>query len=186
MGELNKVLFLLINNFAGKNGTVDKIGVFLGESGPFIFIGLIVYLYFIKKNKKETIYATITVILAIVFNHVLELFYFHPRPFVAGIGTLLKEHAPDSSFPSDHTTFMLALSWSLIMFAKTKKIGINMIVLGTILGLCRVFEGIHWPFDILGALAMGWFSAILVYKTTTITKPLVDLILKIDDKIFKK
>ncbi|MCK5780534.1 MAG: undecaprenyl-diphosphatase [Psychrilyobacter sp.] len=185
MGDLNNQLFLLINNFAGKNETFDKVGVFLGENGPFIFIGLILYLYFIRKNKKETIYATFTVILAILFNHVLELFYFHPRPFAVGLGTVLKEHAADSSFPSDHTTFMLALSWSLIAFVKTKKVGINMIIVGTIFGLFRVFEGVHYPFDILGALAMGWVSAFIIYKSQNILNPLVTLILKIDSKIFK-
>jgi undecaprenyl-diphosphatase len=184
MVSLNQKLFLSINNFAGKNEILDKIVVFLGENGPYIFIGLIMYLYFIKKNKKEAIYATITVIIAILFNHIVELFYFHPRPFVDGIGIVLKEHAPDSSFPSDHTTFMLALSWALIMFKNTKKIGINMLILGMISGLCRVFEGVHYPFDIVGALGMGWITAILTLKLKGLFDPLVEIILSIDRKIF--
>ena len=182
---LNEKLFLSINNFAGQNEVLDKVGVFLGENGPFIFIGLIVYLYFVRKNKRAAIYATITVILAIVFNRILEIFYFHPRPFVEGLGTVLKEHAPDSSFPSDHTTFMLALSWGLMMFGETKKIGIKMLILGTIFGLLRVFEGVHWPFDIVGALVMGWITAIIVMKMEKIFNPLVEMILGIDRKIFK-
>ena len=186
MGELNRLLFLSINNLAGKNDFLDKVGVAFGEGGPFIFIGLIIFIYFIQKNKKEAIYATITVVLAILLNRVVELFYFHPRPFVEGLGIVLKEHLPDSSFPSDHTTFMLALSWSLIMFKNTKKMGIKMIVVGVVFGLCRVFEGVHWPFDILGALIMGWFAAIVIVKLERLLNPLVDLILSIDKKIFSK
>jgi len=165
---------------------LDKIGVFLGEKGPYIFIGLIVYIYFKRQNKKEAIYATITVILAILLNHFVELFYFHPRPFADGLGVILKEHIADSSFPSDHTTFMLALSWSLTMFKNTKKWGINMLTFGIILGLCRVFEGIHYPFDILGAAVMGYFSARIIYRLKGLLEPLIDLILKIDNKIFRK
>jgi len=186
MRSLNQWLFLSINNLAGRNEILDKIGVFLGEQGPYIFIGLIVYIYFKKKNKKEAIYATITVILAILLNHFVELFYFHPRPFADGLGVVLKEHIADSSFPSDHTTFMMALSWSLIMFEDTKKIGRNMLILGTVLGFCRVFEGVHYPFDIFGALVMGHFSANMIYRSKERLKPLIDLILKIDDKIFRK
>ena len=185
MGELNRLLFLSINDLAGKNKILDKIGVILGENGPFLFIGLIIFIYFIRKNKKEAIYATITVVLAILLNRVVEIFYFHPRPFIEGLGVVLKEHAPDSSFPSDHTTFMLALSWALIMFKDTKKMGKIMLTLGVFLGLCRVFEGVHWPFDILGALIMGYFAGVVVVKSEKILKPLVDMILGIDRKIFK-
>lgn len=186
MGSLNRWLFLSVNNLAGKSDVLDRVGVFLGEQGPYFFIGLVVYIYFKRKNKKEAIYATITVIFAILLNHLIELFYFHPRPFVDGLGIVLKEHVADSSFPSDHTTFMLALSWSLTMFKGTKKIGKNMLILGIISGFCRVFEGVHYPFDILGALVMGHFSANMIYKSKERLKPLIDLILKIDDKIFKK
>ena len=186
MKSLNQWLFLSINNLAGRNDLLDKAGVFLGEQGPYIFIGLIVYIYFKRQNKKEAVYATITVILAILLNHFVELFYFHPRPFADGLGVVLKEHIADSSFPSDHTTFMLALSWSLIMFKDTKKWGRNMLVFGIASGLCRVFEGVHYPFDILGALVMGGFSAVVIYKLKDLFKPMIDMILKIDEKIFGK
>jgi len=186
MESLNQWLFLAVNNLAGKNEILDRVGVFLGEQGPYFFIGLIVYIYFKRQNKKEAVYATITVILAILLNHIVELFYFHPRPFADGLGVVLKEHIADSSFPSDHTTFMLALSWSLTMFKDTKKWGRNMLIFGTVLGLCRVFEGVHYPFDIFGALVMGHFSANMIYRSKEGLKPLIDLILKVDNKIFKK
>ncbi|MEI6857570.1 undecaprenyl-diphosphatase [Psychrilyobacter sp.] len=186
MESLNRWLFLSVNNFAGKNDILDRIGVFLGEQGPYFFIGLIVYIYIKRQNKKEAIYATITMISAILLNHLVGLFYLHPRPFVDGLGVILKEHTADSSFPSDHTTFMLALSWSLTMFKGTKKIGKNMLMLGIILGFFRVFEGVHYPFDILGALVMGYFNAHMIYRSKERLKPLIDLILKIDNKVFKK
>ncbi len=184
--NLNRWLFLSINKLAGKSDVLDSIGVFLGEKGPYIFMGLIVYVYFKRQNKKEAVYATITVILAILLNHLVELFYFHPRPFVDGLGVVLKEHAADSSFPSDHTTFMLALSWSLTMFKNTKTWGRNMLIFGTLSGLCRVFEGVHYPFDILGAVIMGYFSARIIFGLKGVFVPLIDLILKTDNKIFRR
>lgn len=183
--SLNQKLFLLINNFAGKSQLADKIGVFIGEGGPYFFIILICLIYFNKKKKKEAIYATITVMLAIIFNHILEHFYYHPRPFADGLGRLLSEHNPDSSFPSDHTTFMLALSWSLLMFKETSELGRKMLLLGVVFGLARVFEGVHYPFDILGGFIMGGIAAFIIYLVKDLLKPLIDLILLIDKKIFK-
>ena len=55
------------------------------------------------------------------------------------VGTTLFPYAAETSFPSDHTTFMLSIALMMSYFKETRKIGIILAVLGLIGGLSRVF-----------------------------------------------
>jgi undecaprenyl-diphosphatase len=103
-------------------------------------------------------------LVGMVFSKTISLFYTHNRPFVDNLGINLVEHAPDSSFPSDHTTFILSIAISLFFFKKTKKLGLIMIIVGFVSGIARVFEGVHYPFDIFGALIISFMAALLIFK----------------------
>jgi undecaprenyl-diphosphatase len=78
------------------------------------------------------------------------------------IGKLLIDHVPETSFPSDHTTFMLSLSITLLLLKETRKTGMLLSVLGLVGGLSRVLCGIHYPFDILGSLLVATIAALVI------------------------
>ena len=105
----NQSLFLLINNYAGKSQILDTIAIVLGDNMPYLFIVIEVYLYFFTRKRESSLYAFYAVIVALVINQIIGLFYFHNRPFMDGIGTVLSSHLAESSFPSDHTL----LCWRL-------------------------------------------------------------------------
>jgi len=80
-----------------------------------------------------------------------------------GLGTTILQHVPENSFPSDHTTFMLAIAWSLFFSVTTRQLGLSLIFIGIVGGSFRVLVGIHYPFDILGSILVGAISAIIVH-----------------------
>ncbi|MBI4685317.1 MAG: phosphatase PAP2 family protein [Nitrospirae bacterium] len=94
----------------------------------------------------------------------MTLFYFHPRPFMDGIGTALIKHAAETSFPSDHTTFMLSIATTLLLIDSTMKWAILFVALGAVGGISRVFCGIHYPLDILGSLIVAFISSVLIWS----------------------
>jgi len=166
MEEFNVSTFLLLNQYAGKNSLLDALLICAAEIMPFVFILIIIYLYVDKniERKKSSFNAGLSVLLGMLSSYVLSLFYYHPRPFVDKLGTQLIEHAPDSSFPSDHTTFIFSIAVMLLFNKTTRTIGMVLCGFSLVSGLSRVFAGVHFPLDILGAILVATFSSLMVFK----------------------
>ena len=79
-----------------------------------------------------------------------------------GIGTQLISHAPETSFPSDHATFMFCVSCALWGAASVRRFRMLAMALAFIGGMSRVVCGVHFPFDVLGSLVVALISATLV------------------------
>ncbi|GIC75865.1 undecaprenyl-diphosphatase [Moritella sp. F3] len=165
MEQLNSQLFLAINQFAGQNQFIDYIFMFFAEAMPYLFIILVIVQWFRcdEQTKRYLIGATLASVVGIAINTLIAQVYFHPRPFMNDLGTTLVAHTPNSSFPSDHTTFMFCIAFSLLCHQVTKKFALGLTVFAIIGGLSRVYIGVHYPFDIAAASVMGVLSALLVH-----------------------
>jgi len=166
MEQLNIAFFTSINQFAGKNQLLDNISIVFAEGMPYGFIILVITIWFRsnKQIKRYLIGATLTSIVGITINHFIAQVYFHPRPFMSNLGTTLVEHTANSSFPSDHTTFMFCIAISLLFYQTTRKMALGLTTLALIGGLSRVYIGVHFPFDIAGAFIVSALSALIVHS----------------------
>ncbi len=164
LDQLNIFLFEMINSFAGHSNFLDNIGIALAEYLPYIFILTLIYLW-LQKNKIRNIvlYSGYATILGLTINRLIILVYFHPRPFMDRLGTTILEHAPDSSFPSDHTTLLLSIAFMFLYFKKTRTIGIILSGLGILGGLARIYVGVHYPLDIAGSIIVALISTSLIF-----------------------
>lgn len=95
-------------------------------------------------------------------TELIRLLWPRTRPFVEGNLNLLLEKINQAAFPSGHAAFFFALS--LIVYFYNKKAGLLFFVASTLMGICRVLTGLHWPTDILGGAAVGLFSAWLIQR----------------------
>ncbi|HVB49800.1 MAG TPA: phosphatase PAP2 family protein [Burkholderiales bacterium] len=95
--------------------------------------------------------------LALLINQAIGLAWYRPRPFVLGLGHVFLAHAADSSFPSDHMTALAATGIALWTSParSARYVGIALTAAGLVAGWARVFLGIHYPGDMLGALAIA-------------------------------
>ena len=182
---MNEKLFLFINSFAGHNQFLDKLGIFLAKGTPYIFILIEAFLYFIIKKKKTALFAFYSVVVALFINQIIGLFYFHNRPFMDGIGTMLIHHKAENSFPSDHTTFLFAITFSFMFFKLDRFFEIFLFVLAFLGGIARVYVGVHYPFDVLGGIVTGFAGALIVYLFKNKLEYINNLILKIDYTLFR-
>jgi undecaprenyl-diphosphatase len=182
---MNKTLFLAINSLAGQNHFLDLFFIGCAEFMPYIFILAEVYLYFIAKRKNEAIFAFYAALIGLFINQIIGLLYFHNRPFMDHIGLKLIHHLPDNSFPSDHTTFLFAIAVSLLFYKKTKNWGKVLLILAFFGGLARVYVGVHYPFDIIGAILTGIIGAFIVFALKDKLWKINDIIIKIEYKILK-
>lgn len=107
-----------------------------------------------------------TVVLALVFSAVIQQFYVADRPFVLGLGQQLAYHKPDASFPSDHATFGWAMFMGMLVAGK-RAAALVMLPVAILLSWSRIFLGLHFPVDILGAIAVsltGGFCMIIAER----------------------
>jgi len=102
-----------------------------------------------------------------------------------GIGTLLIKHAPETSFPSDHTTFLFAITFSFMFFKLDRFFELFLFVLALFGSIARVYVGVHYPFDILGGVVTGFLASLIVYIFRNKFELINKFILKIDHIIFK-
>jgi len=190
--QINYTLFHLINQYAGLNPLLDTAAIFAAKYMPIVVIVGMVALWI--KNGKRTrdivLYGFYAAILGLLINYLIGFIYFHPRPFMVPIGTLLFPYPADSSFPSDHSTLIFSMAMMLAYFKETRIAGIIFLVLGFIGGFTRVFCGVHFPFDILGALPVALISVIIIYelrnKFTPLNEFIKGLYTKITGLIIKK
>ncbi len=165
MLALNNHLFLLLNASA----TASPILVTLAEVVAAKLIYLIPFLLFAlwiwgKPEQRAGLTATaIAGGLALGANQLLGLLWYEPRPFMIGLGRTLMPHAPENSFPSDHTTFILTIGFALIATRTAPTWAKVVSILGALVAWARIYLGLHFPLDMLAStLIAGLFSAVAV------------------------
>ena len=97
-----------------------------------------------------------------IITELIRFIFLRQRPFeVLGIQPLIN-HPVGSSLPSGHAAFYFALG--LAVFYMNKKWGWRFLAAVLIIGLARIFVGVHWPMDIIVGAAVGLTSALIVRK----------------------
>lgn len=93
--------------------------------------------------------------LALIVNALIALVWDRARPFVAGAGQAWMTHAATGSFPSDHLTAQWVFAGMLLLSPRTRRWGIAVALLGLPMAWARIYLGVHYPGDMLGALTIA-------------------------------
>jgi undecaprenyl-diphosphatase len=143
------LLFKFISSLAGKWIILDALAIFCAEYLIFgLILFLIYFLIFKKINFRQFFITFISITLALLINKLISLFCFRARPFITHPEIYqLVEHSVDKSFPSDHTAIAFVLAVSAWFF--NKKWGKWFLIMAILIGLARIFCGLHYPIDVL-------------------------------------
>lgn len=112
--------------------------------------------------KRPLLEAFIATLLALAASWLIGALWHTPRPFMVPVGQTFLEHAPTAAFPSNHATIMLTMAFSLMLHGGTRRIGRYLLLLALPVAWSRVFLGVHFPQDMLGALLLATGVAALV------------------------
>lgn len=170
--------FYLINNLAGKFWVLDWLSMFLADYlGYFLILGALFVFLKEKKWQRRFYFAALTslsVILARgIITEAIRFFYVRPRPFTILAVHQLINHSASASFPSGHTAAYFALGLAVFYFLYdpqvkiTKNWGTWFLILAFLMGISRIFVGLHWPTDILGGALIGIGSTYLIKQILT-------------------
>jgi len=160
---INTTLFSWINNFAGHSALLDKLGIFFATYSGYVLVLILVFIFFYKPTKVNRFMVIISLLSAAISRGVITTiirFFDHSlRPFaVMKVTQLIDESG--YSFPSGHAAFYFALSMAVYLY--NKKLGIAFFVVSLVMGIARIYAGIHWPSDILGGILVGIVTALVV------------------------
>ena len=145
----------------------------IGSYGLAIGSTVILFYLFYKRHRKEGILFCIIVLMGYVINVLLKLFVQRNRPTVSPLQTLT-----DYSFPSSHSMasfiFFATIAYFAYHFTKDKKLSIIITIICFLLifliGISRIYLGVHYPSDVLGGYLAGilWYAIIIVLDRTII------------------
>lgn len=152
--------FYFLNSFAKKYKALDIAGIFFARWLPYLlFIVLIIFSYFY--NFMNVFWGALaTGILSRLINEFVHIFYKRKRPAYLDGTKVLVPFEKNFSFPSGHASFFFGMSFYFLFYFKI--LGIVLILLSCLIGIARVFCGVHWTRDILGGFFVGLMSALII------------------------
>lgn len=158
-------LFEKINNLAHFSKILDWVGIFLAEYILYI-VGIIFLILLIwKRNRLMVISTVVSVALSrLVIAEIIKNFLHQARPYIVleTVNKLIVENKDFQSFPSGHAAIFFAIATAVYFF--NKKLGIVFFIIAILVGVARMFVGVHWPSDILAGAVIGVISAIIINK----------------------
>ncbi|MDO8582956.1 MAG: phosphatase PAP2 family protein [bacterium] len=131
----------------------------------YLLIILITFLYFVKlkiSKKKILIFSGIVLSAIFVVSQIASKLYYNPRPFVVKHFTPLIYHAANNGFPSDHS--LISFAFASIAFVLNRKLGLILFALAFLVGLSRIYVGVHFPIDVLGSFLISVIVAGICVK----------------------
>lgn len=162
-----KIMDYVHNRITPIGTQIMKKITYLGSVYFFLPIGLIIFLYMLKKRNTEgMILVLLSTLGSYGLNFLLKNVFIRTRP----LKYFLIEQG-GYSFPSGHAmvsmSFYTTMTY-LIVKSKEKKQKVlwilNFLIVGLI-GFSRIYLGVHWPTDVLMGYLLGYMVFIcIVYK----------------------
>lgn len=160
---LNYQLFNYLNAPATASHTDIYFGIFMANDTLYILLLFLAITWFLGsyQSKALALKAVLTTITALLIGYVISLGYYHPRPFMLDMGNTLIKHAPTASFPSNHMLIFSSVAFSYI-FAKQLKFGLSLFGFALLVAWSRIYVGVHFPMDMLGAICVALMTNVLL------------------------
>ena len=178
--------FHAVNSLAGHVHWVDRAVAWFATWSPYLVVALLVVLWFTGRdemrlrNREGVLHAGAAVVIGLIVNQLISTAYFRQRPFMAHHVHLLVAKSLDTSFPSNHATAAFAIATAVLLYNRT--MGVVLLVVAALIGLSRVYVGLHYPGDVLvGALLGGGIALALLA-----VRPLLDRAARLVDVAWRR
>ena len=173
MEDTNHALFLWLNAPEYPSTMPLAVAIFFAEYAILALPTIIGFgwLRGSEHIRKVLLEATASGLAGLLINQIIGLVWQHPRPFMIGLGHTLIPHAADSSFPSDHLTLLWAVAFSFLMYRSPRMAGLALALLGLPVAWARIYLGVHFPLDVVGAFLVAVLSTWLAFRALGLYTP---------------
>ncbi|HOY55830.1 MAG TPA: phosphatase PAP2 family protein [bacterium] len=166
--------FTAINSLAGKYHWLDLVAIICAKYLIFVIFGAALG-WWISLHKSKPTFAWpvegkkkwlavghlgLTAVGVYLINNLIALIHFRERPFLREGVKQMVNPMSEKSFPSDHAAASFAVA--AVIFFYNKALGGFLFVLAILVGLGRIYTGVHYPLDVLGGAVVGILTAMIV------------------------
>ena len=166
----NLELFYLIFNQSHRSPILDNLMIFITHYLISITILIMFILVFKGKSpeRKAILLAILTLPIALLLIQFIHLLIYEPRPFVTYNFSPLVKPIGNASFPSIHASLISALAFSYVYFKS--KWAYLFVIFMILVGLSRIYVGVHYPLDVLGGFVTGSVAVVLAIFSVNLFK----------------
>jgi len=160
--QIDQHLFEAINNLTVTLPALNPIMRFMSDKAEYLFyMGIIIYWFMRgRENKKMVVVALSAACIGFGVGNILSHLFYRDRPFVQYPVHQLIEHAANASFPSDHSIGSFVIATAIFLYRK--KDGVLWLLLAGLISFSRIWNGVHFPSDVIAGALLGIISALLV------------------------
>lgn len=160
---MNTRLLTTVNGWSG-NRWLDELMRLAAQYLIFVVFAIVAALVLRRLTRREwrpMVLTAGTLGVAFALGLVAAAVYPERRPFQTHDVHLLVAHAPGQSFPSDHATASFAIAFAVLAFL-SRGWGLVLLLVAALIGFARVYDGIHYPGDILGSIVVALVAVLVV------------------------
>ena len=134
----------------------------LGNAGLLFVVATLVLLAFKRTCRLGLHTAAGLIVDVLAVNATIKPLVSRARPWVVmeGFQTLTRSSDPNS-FPSGHTCAAFAFAAAIWVATPNKKIRAAALIVAVLMGLSRLYVGVHFPSDVLAGVVIGSLCGLL-------------------------
>ena len=163
--ELDLILFNLIHSASGVFKLLDWVGIFAAAYLPYFMLVGFILLVLRQSVFSQKFYFFILAFLSAllsrgIITETIRFFYDRSRPFEALDFTSLINHSASGSFPSGHASFYFVIV--AVVYFLDRRWFRYFFPAAILIGMARVFVGVHWPLDVAAGAIIAISSVFVV------------------------
>jgi undecaprenyl-diphosphatase len=161
LNHIDILIFYFIN-INLQNPVFDVIMPLISDMGYFsLWILLCIFIYLLggEKGKNIAVVCIIGLLFSYFLTEILKYLVGRPRPYEVLEGVRVLNSADGSSWPSGHT--IASFTGATIL---AKEYGYLILIFACLVGFSRIYNGDHYPFDVISGAVIGILIALLFLR----------------------
>lgn len=153
---VNQRVFLALNAQPGTSDVLLSLAGLSASGIIFIVPAMLLCLWFLggREGHRQALFCTLSILVALTLGAICGSLWFHPRPFMIPLGHTWISHPADNGFPSDHGLVMFSTAFALFTLRRIR-LALLMLLAALPVVWSRIFLGVHFPLDMVGAAAVA-------------------------------